>query len=638
MGRTYLRQDEQIRRSIAYTDDSAAGATMESSPVSLQDDLNNVRAQLNRMLKSAGGGKWYDDVSTVNSKYRGLAELNTDLDDLEEKRILCPVQKLQNIAVPAAVKASGTVTAVAKASLTDGQTLTLDDGINTATVFEFDLPPDGVGGGNVLIDVSADTTAIEVASRMVSAINGVGATLKLTASNAGGTSATVTITHDEEGVVGNVTTWATTTSMAIVQPTGGAGDVVVLSAASSETPDDTAAIGTGLGAVVAVLSGDVGGWQLDNIAGTSAVNPKNMVWIRDHENHEGITSDGKQVYGLLQAESGTGQGDTFNDTDKQVQISFFRIAADDTLEHVPGADIGGQTIEYVYSKRVTLDTIPEDCNFPNVFFTDGAASVTVTLNNAIDNQGVVPATQDTNIDIDMSTAGVEWAWRDTSQDDLFVIKEGAGGNDSEVEIGVAVDLFDVDAADNDFNAGIKAATGTTPIHIGVTAGAIETTGSDDLTLRGAGEMYLDDGNQTGSTWAQTAGIKLSDTQAEWDTFEVEFGEVSLLNAIAQAKNTGGLTRTKVVAVVTAGIAADADAGGPATANNLDVNLIDMSSVTFVDDVDIYLNGVLLRNGADAAANHDVYPGSTGVQLRFEFGLQASPGNPDVITQVVWAGV
>ncbi|MBT8102935.1 MAG: hypothetical protein KJO95_08185 [Gammaproteobacteria bacterium] len=643
MGRTWIRQDAQIRRSVSYVDNVAAGATMESASVHLEDDLNNMRSQINRILKADSSLNWYDDVPTVTglgaSKKRGLTLLNTDLDELEEQRILCPVQVLTNVSVPAAVKASGSIVAIAKASITDGQTFTLDDGLQTAVVFEFDTIPDGVGGGNTLVDISGDTTAIEVASRMVTAINNVGANLKLTASNAGGTSATVTITHDEEGVVGNVTTWSTTTTMTVNQPTGGAGDVVVLSAAGSETPSDTAAIGTGLGAVVAVLSGDVGGWQLDNIAGSSSIAPKNMVWVRDHENHEGLTSDGKQVYGLLQAESGVVQGDTFNDTNKQVMISFYRINASDQLEHCPGIDIGGRTIEFVYSKRVTLDTLPEDCYFPEVRFTDGAASVSVTLNNAIDNQGTTPATQDTTIDIDMTTAGVTWFWRDALLADLFGVKEGSAGGTSEVQLTSDVDVFNVDAVLNDFAQGVKLDTGGTEIDIGVNAGVIETTGSNDLRVFGAGELYLDDGNQAGSSWAQTNGVKLSETQAEWNDYETEFGgEVSLLNAIVQAKNTGGLTRTVTRAVVSTNIAADADAGGPATANNLDTDLASRTGYTLLTDVDLYLNGVLLRPGADASANNDYYPGSTDVQWKFEFGLQASPGNPDVLTQILWGSV
>jgi hypothetical protein len=642
MTRTYLRQEIDVRRSVTYTDNVAAGSTMESSPVNLADDMNNLRSQVNRMMKADVSGNWYDDVPTITglgaAKKRGIFGLATHLDELEEQRLLAPVQQLTNVSVPSAVAASGTITALAKASITDGQTFTLDDGINTPTVFEFDLPPDGVSGGNTVVDISGDTTDIEVATSMVSAINGVGATLLWTASNAGGTSATVTLTHDHEGTIGNGTLFSTTTSMSLVQPTGGAGDIVVLDASSSETPTETAGIGTGLGAVVAVLAGDVGSWDDESLAGSSSVNPKNMVWIRDHATHEGLTSDDKQVYGLIQAESGTVQGDTFNDTDKQVQISFFRINDADQIEHCPGVDIGGKTIEYVYSKRVTLDTLPEDAYFPMVHFTDGAASVSVTLNNAIDNQGTTPATQGTDIDVDMTTGSVEWFWRDAALADLFGIKEGSSGGTSEVQVAGAVDVFNVDAILNDFANGLKIDTGTTEIDVGITAGHVETTGSDDLHLQAGGEMYLDDGNQTGSSWAQTDGIKLSDTQAEWSTFETEFGEVSLLNAIAQAKNTGGLVRTRVQAVVQSNVAADNDVGGPATANNLDVNLTDMAGVTWLTDVDVYVNGKLLRNGADAAANEDVYPGSTTAQLKFEFALVGAAGNPDVITQIVWSGV
>ena len=64
-----------------------------------------------------------------------------------------------------ATVAVGTITAVAKASLADTETFTLDDGTNPTKVFEFDLPPDGVGGANVQVDVSADVTDIDVTVR-----------------------------------------------------------------------------------------------------------------------------------------------------------------------------------------------------------------------------------------------------------------------------------------------------------------------------------------------------------------------------------------------------------------------------------------------------------------------------------------
>ena len=140
---------------------------------------------------------------------------------------------------------------------------------------------------------------------------------------------------------------------------------VVLSVAGSETPTQTAAVtASQTGAIVAVLGTDVGSHSLDEVAGANALSPKNLLLIRDATTKEGILSNSQQVYGLLQAETGVVDGDTFNDTDKQVQISFVRNNGSDDLEAVPVADIESKTIEYIYSNRITLDTLPEDCGFP----------------------------------------------------------------------------------------------------------------------------------------------------------------------------------------------------------------------------------------------------------------------------------
>lgn len=642
MARTFIRQDTQVRKSDSYNDAVAFGETMETGSVNIEDDLNALRSQVNRLIRYSSGN-WYDDIPTINSKQRGVYELNTDLDDLEEKSILCGVQVLTNVTIPASADASGSMTAIAKASLVDGETFTLDDGINTATVFEFDVAGDGVGGGNTQVNVSTDTTDVEVASRMVSAINGVGSTLLLSADNSGGTVATVTITHTRGGSVGNVTTWDDTVTNAgflVTQPTGGAGDVVVLDDSSNETPALTAAIGTGLGAVVAVLSTDVGNWASDLVNGANAVTPKNLVRIRDATTKD-VLMDGDQViYGLLQAESGVVQDDAFNDTDKQVQISFvIQDPSTDTLVAADAQYTAGQTIEYIYARRATLDTLPEDCAFPMITFSDHMLFDEVTLDRAIDNQGTTPVTMDTNIDIDMG-AGVEWAFRDSSSQDLFNVTEGASGSTSAVNIGSDVDVYNNDALDVDFASGIAVGSSGTEISINETAGTIttaqeltvQTTGSNDLNVTSGNELFFDDTNQDGSSWTATQ-LKLSEDSAEWDLYKTNFGEVSLLDAINQAA-ASSLVRTRVYANVTSTTAADNDVGGTGGGANLDAQLPDMSTVTFVDDVDIFLNGSLLRPGVDAAANHDCYPGSdlSLGQLKFEFTVKVN----DVICVVVYS--
>lgn len=100
----------------------------------------------------------------------------------------------------ASIAATGSITTIAKASLVDAETFTLDDGVNTPTVFEFDVPPDGVTGGNVVVDISGDTTDDDVRDTIIAAINGVAA-LDITAGNGG--AATVTLINDRGGTAGN---------------------------------------------------------------------------------------------------------------------------------------------------------------------------------------------------------------------------------------------------------------------------------------------------------------------------------------------------------------------------------------------------------------------------------------------------
>lgn len=413
----------------------------------------------------------------------------------------------------------------------------------------------------------------------------------------------------------------------------------ILSFAGAETPTEAIAIAaTALGAVVAVSAFSGAGFNVHELveaAGPNAISPKNLLVVRDSTTGQKIQSSGRDVFGLLQAESTAVDGGAFNDTSagNRGKISFVRLTTGlDDLEACAVADIAGTTINYSYIDRHNLDTLPEHCFLGDGSFVDQTATTDVTLNNAIDNQGG-PATQtDRNIDWRITDTFTLKFQDSTGGTSMLAIMPNAAGD----EIEVNVDILDINnAQDADFLNGAKFDTGGTEIDIGVTAGYVSTTGAADLGIRGAGELYLDDGNQTGSTWAQTAGIKLSDTTTEWDDFETAFGEVSLLKAIYMANSAAA--RSKTTAAVTANTAADTDVGGAGGGTNLDAQLGDYSLVNFVTDVDVYLNGQLLRNGANAAANHDVYPGTSAAtgQVKFEFGVLASPGNPDTITMIVW---
>lgn len=427
-----------------------------------------------------------------------------------------------------------------------------------------------------------------------------------------------------------------------------AGDTFDILGTGELPGNTTAAVGavTTLGTVVAAHGGTFGTASLDEVAGPTAISPKNLVQIVDATTRDPILDAGNQIYGLLQSEDAT-DGHTITDTTTtRVQISFVKLngAGTDLVAITSGA-MDGISYDYCYVERVRLEDLNES-NFLGGANIDVPAGSTVNRQVSYDNQGTTPVDLTTNATLDLEGAGLTWAIRDDLEANLFTIVEGSAGGTSQVNIHADVDEFDVDAAVNNFAEGVTVDSAGTALNLGVTAGQIDmassltiaaTGGTSDIFMSAGNELYFDDTNQTGSTWAQTAGIKLSETTAEWDNFETQFGEVSLLNAIVQAGTAAA--RTKGVAVVTTNAAADVNVTGAGGTPNLDAQLPDYSGVTFLTDVDVYLNGVLLRNGADASANHDVYPGDSPANgdLKFEFQVKSTGSTPDVITMIVYGG-
>lgn len=414
---------------------------------------------------------------------------------------------------------------------------------------------------------------------------------------------------------------------------------VVLSVAGGEAPTEVAAISAQQdGALVAVLAaGAFAAQALDEVAGANALSPKNLLVIRDASTGQPLQSAGKDVFGLLQAESGVVDGDVFDDVSKRVQISFVREnAAGDDLEAVPAADIGGTAINYAYVRRIRFDSIPEEA-FLAGSFVDAAAIVDVTLDNAIANQ---PGAASQNRDIDWNISdGFALAFTaDAGARDLFLLAPSLGGDTAQLNLDT-LDINNVNPVD--LAEGLIVDSAGTPLGIGVTPGQIDSAsgltlrsgGAGDLLLASAAALAIEDANKAGSSF--TTALQLSASAQEWSDYESEFGEVSLLQALVRAKTDRA--HDKAVSVVTgANIPADTNVTGAGASPNLDTPLLDYSGKDFVSEVNVYLNGTLLRNGADALAAHDVYPGdnpATG-DVKFEFSLRGGP-KPDVITMEVF---
>jgi len=109
MARTFIRQETQIRNSDSYNDTIDPSVTnYETNPLDIEDDLNSLRSQINNFLSRDGAinlsaTNWWDDLSTPGTfeygKPRGINKLNTELHDLERKRVLTQFVSLVDVLV-----------------------------------------------------------------------------------------------------------------------------------------------------------------------------------------------------------------------------------------------------------------------------------------------------------------------------------------------------------------------------------------------------------------------------------------------------------------------------------------------------------------------------------------------------------
>jgi hypothetical protein len=536
MSQTKIRQSSQIFNSDVYDDGVAAGATLESGSVSLQQDLNALRSQMNRLQ---GGTNWYDALSG-----RSVETLSTDLLAVEEKPLLYRFQKLSDVAVP------------------NGQSY------------------------------------------------------------------------------------------------------VVLNVAGGEAPSGVVSVGAvSTEGVVAAFSASFDAPALDIVAGPTALNPRNLCIIRDANTGDPLLSGGKQVYGLMQSESNV-DGHVFDDTTSRAQITFVRENADgDGLELVPVADVENQTINYAYVNRVFFGNLPQDAYLMGVFVDASSGGGGSDLQSVIDAQGNSPVSSnnDTTIGFGASTYG--WTFNhpnggftEFGYDNGFKHRVGSFPENFTVELGgVSTQLVVGDSnllatyfsilngpsgavvnfSANDwavshntaatFSGELRAGADNNYVSLGRFGDArVESEGGQDLIVKGSAELLLDDGYKDSSSWGGSAnGVPLADSIAEWTAYSDAFGNASLLASISS------VNRQKSVAVVTSPtVAANTDLQ---SGTNIDAALSPFNSSLFLTAVDVYLNGQLMRNGADAAANFDVYPGTDPAsgELKFEFGLVAG----DVITVI-----
>lgn len=385
------------------------------------------------------------------------------------------------------------------------------------------------------------------------------------------------------------------------------------------------------GTLAALLSGSEGTYGAHSMAqtsGSSPITPKNLVVIRDAYTGLHLTgSDGRDVYGLMQVESGSLSGDSFNDTNRRTQISFVHeVVVNNTssLTPAPAGTVGGRTVEYNYVRRTALDDIPEDAYMSNTIFLDFAEPASgnfatladITLDRAIDNQ-VGTVTQDQNIAIRIA-AGFSWTFLSGTKE-LWKLTSSDSGD----SLAVAVDnLSFTSATPANFSDGIRAATALSEIQLGVVSGTINTLTGTNLVVKGGNQLNFSD--FFGGTSTYLGGqIPFATATLEWNNFASDFGNAtSLLGAlhILSQSLSSSTHHSRFNAGVTVALGPDVNVTFP---TNLDAALGSYVGRDFKKDLEIYLNGILLLPGTSADKN-DVYPGTAAAtgDLKFPYKLRS----------------
>lgn len=171
---------------------------------------------------------------------------------------------------PANTAATGSISAAAGNTITNGTAFVLDDGINPAIQFVFDSSASVVASKTKkAIAYTSGDNAATIKAAIIAAINAVTTDLRITATDGGGV--IVTLTNDYGGVHGN-TSIANSTSLAITGMTGG---ITVGSPLNGSVP----------GTPYRWHLHDAGVLQLTQTAGTGTMTVTIRLWVYSELTH-----------------------------------------------------------------------------------------------------------------------------------------------------------------------------------------------------------------------------------------------------------------------------------------------------------------------------------------------------------------
>jgi hypothetical protein len=390
--------------------------------------------------------------------------------------------------------------------------------------------------------------------------------------------------------------------------------------------DHVAVSGLATGSVVA--DAVFGAHSMSQISGSTSLLPKNLALVIDAYTGDSLTdTDGREIFGLVQVETGAVNGDAFNDVSVRSQVSFIKAVNSSTIEPATIAGIGGKHILFQYPHRTALESIPDDAYLRDTIFVDvisgSAALDDITLQRAIDNQ-VGTVDQDKNVSIDIG-AGFAWTYLSGTSELWKLISD-----DVSDQLQISVDQYHVTSSNASFSDNLVIDRDGTQVTVG--GGAVTTLSGSDLNLTAGAQLQFSD--FFGGPIALTTG------SAEWTTFYDLFGPdttiLGAFNELSASLNditpSGSLSRQVWAAGATVKINANVNATFP---TNLDAALGDYSDADFARDHNWYLNGVRLLPGTDATNSNDIYPGDSPASGDVKFPYNVRSGS--IITQEKFLG-
>lgn len=391
---------------------------------------------------------------------------------------------------------------------------------------------------------------------------------------------------------------------------------VVLSAASSETPSrNVAIVSTTKGAVAAELAGAVGSHALTEVTGANALNPYNLCIVMDASTGDPIKSANRQVYALLQVDNGAVDGDPFDDSGNQGQLSFVRPNATyDDLEACPVADIESTSIIYAYADREALNLWdPSDFRRSSVLVDLAAAGVSVTMDIAYDGGSTVNV-DNTNVDFRLTDTKHFYISDSTGAAHILDVHAEAAGDAIGINApgGISISAGDISAPSNKatFNS----------VEVGGAAGRVAST-TGDLDLRGADDI-------TFVTVRETTPLPLDDATTGAISALEGGPHASVSAAIKYAIDHGMDFNLGVYQVSGGPYTQGTNIPAAAGISIASPHSLDMNTPSGVDTF-VFLNG-RLQWGGNGTTKNDVYAGDVPGNGDLKFDHTGPILNGDVI--------